>query len=71
MTLAPLCARWNNRAHFYSVWPIPGTGTHVLLFEICWQQFLVGVHFSSGEFAVCCGPIEITIMKRGEWCEEL
>jgi hypothetical protein len=41
------------------------------LFEICWQQFLFGVHFASGEFAVCCGSVEITIMETGEWCAEL
>ena len=71
MSLAPLCARWNDWTHFYSVWPIPCVRRHVLLFEICLQQFLFGLYFSPGEFAMCFGPLEITIMKRGEWCEEL
>jgi hypothetical protein len=70
-SLAPLCARWNDWTHFYSVWPIPGVRKHVLLFEICLHQFLVGFHFSTGEFAMCFGPLEITMIERGDWCEEL
>jgi len=43
----------------------------VLLFEICWQQILFGLYWSSAELAMCFGPLEITIMERGDWCEEL
>jgi hypothetical protein len=71
LNLAPLCTRWNDWTHFYSVWPIPGAAGHVLLFEICLAQCLFGLYFSKGEFAVCLGPIEVTILEMGDWCDEL
>jgi hypothetical protein len=71
LPVEPVLARWNDRTHFYSVWPIPCVRTRVLLFELCFAQFLFGMYFSNGEFALCFGPIEITIIKRGDWCEAL
>jgi len=61
----PLLARWNEWHHFYSIWPF--TRTHVLLFEISFLQFLIGIHWNQGSFAVCCWPLEITVMERGDW----
>jgi len=71
LPVAPLLARWNDRAHFYSVWPIPCVPTRLLLFEICYTQFLIGMYFSCGDIALCFGPIEITIIERDDWSEEL